>query len=79
MPTPFDQETRIAYAVPATTRQAELQVRNSLSGKLLRTVELNTQQHEVVLRLNGLLPGVYHYQLMVDGVPRAHRRLVLAY
>jgi Metallo-peptidase family M12B Reprolysin-like len=79
VPNPFDQETRIAYRVPGTARQAELQVRDNLSGKLLRTVPLEEGQHEVVLRLSGLLPGVYHYQLVVDGVPRAHRRLVLAY
>ncbi|RTQ48094.1 hypothetical protein EJV47_16780 [Hymenobacter gummosus] len=79
VPNPFDQETRIAYFVPASTRHAELQVRDNLSGKILRTVALDAQQREVVLRLHGLLSGVYHYQLIVDGVPRAHRRLVLAY
>ena len=77
VPNPAHGMAGIAYQVPGGGRKASLLIRRAVDGQLVKEQSLDVQAKQVVLRLDGYLPGTYFYTLLVDGSPLATRRLVV--
>ena len=76
-PNPASDETRVAYQLPGTVRQAVLLVREGLTGREVMRQPVDPAHRELRLDLHALPSGMYLYTIEADGVPtRTHRLLV---
>ncbi|PHN01557.1 T9SS type A sorting domain-containing protein [Flavilitoribacter nigricans] len=76
-PNPAGGQTVIGYSIPATSRSAELQIFD-VTGKLVRQFRLDpAPDGKVEIPGNSLVPGTYSYSLIVDGVLKASRQMVI--
>lgn len=75
-PNPAIETTDIAYAVPGA-RQAELLVREVVRGNVVRRQALAVDGRAATLSVVGLVPGVYTYSVVADGVVIGTRKLVV--
>lgn len=76
-PNPFTTETTIHFQVPASSRQATIQL-HSAQGQLLRTIDVSANTDgRVLVGRKELAGGVYIYSLIVDGALVATKRLVV--
>ena len=76
-PNPFIAETKISYEIASAFSKAEIRVYN-LSGELKYATQLQEKIGEVVLAGDILLPGIYAYNLIVDGVSVDTKTMVVA-
>jgi hypothetical protein len=78
IPNPFDETTRIPYAVPAGVSQAELHIR-SADGRTIAVIPLRERggRGELVLRMRDYATGAYEYALVLDGRTVASRQMLL--
>jgi len=76
-PNPFDNETVIKYYIPIINSKALINVYN-LQGKQLKCFELS-DSGESELIINGAMfePGIYIYNLIVDGRIVDSKRMIL--
>jgi len=67
LPNPFNTSTRIPYTIPTTTQKANILI-NGISGKLIKTIAINSfGEGALELQTAGLSKGQYTYSLEVDG------------
>ena len=80
-PNPFDEDTWISYVVnePLPFTRAELRITDH-EGKLVQTIALRPKMgvNDVLYRHGYGAAGVYGYQLVIDGVVLATKRMVFA-
>ena len=80
-PNPFDEATWITYVVnePLDYQRAQLHVTDS-QGQVIRRLDLRPQLgvNEVLYRHGYGVAGVYGYQLVIDGIVVASKRMIFA-
>ena len=76
-PNPTATETTIGYALPDKCQQAEIVLRDLLTGQARQRVVLDTRAQSATLRVAHLPAGVYSYTLLVEGAAVATRRLLI--
>ncbi len=77
VPNPFDQETRIGYYLPSTTKLAQMLIFD-MNGRELRSVQINEMgEGSVMINGNELEAGMYFYSLVADGQEVETKRMIL--
>lgn len=75
-PNPFGNTTQIAYAMPANTAGASINVYD-LNGRLLQTFALSAPEGWVTINAADFPGGIYIYDLLVHGRQMEVKRMVL--
>ncbi len=76
-PNPFNQQTTISYFLPEGAKQGFVKI-TAMDGTVLKTVAITASgKGELVLSNASFVPGVYNYQLIVDGVPADSKQMVI--
>ncbi|MEY3248183.1 MAG: hypothetical protein RL742_226, partial [Bacteroidota bacterium] len=76
-PNPFSNSTVIRYAIPAGTLGATLSVYD-LTGRMLRSFNLNDGEGAVTINAGDLPDGLYIYDLQVNGRQVLERKMRVA-
>jgi hypothetical protein len=76
-PNPATDETRIAYQLPSSVRQATLLVREGMSGREVLQQAVDPTRRELLLNLRSLPSGTYFYTIVADGIPARTLRLLV--
>lgn len=77
VPNPFDQETRIGYYLPSTTKFAQLLIFD-MNGRELRSLQISEMgEGSVMISGNELEAGMYFYSLLADGQEVETKRMIL--
>ncbi len=77
VPNPFNYKTIIKYSIPAIESYAMINVYD-LSGRQVKNYNLTqTGDGEIMIPASELDPGLFIYNLIVDGIEIASRRMVL--
>jgi len=76
-PNPFSKNTVIQYEVKEVNANAEIQV-FSLSGKLMKVVNIDGQTGQINLEVNDLASGTYSYSLVIDNQIVDTKKMVLS-
>ena len=67
MPNPFNENTKISYAIPQSSKNAAIRV-HGINGQLIKTISIKTFGEGLIeLQTRGLSNGQYTYTLEVDG------------
>ncbi|MBF9220830.1 tail fiber domain-containing protein [Hymenobacter ruricola] len=76
-PNPFQEATRIEYALPAGVTSAVLSIVD-MQGRTVRSIaDLASGRHTVEIKAGSLPAGVYLYTLTVNGKEATSKRMVL--
>lgn len=76
-PNPFNQTTKISYALPQGTTDAFLRIQD-MNGKVLRNVKLGeTATGDIIINAGELTPGIYSYSLLINGNVIDTKKMVL--
>ena len=76
-PNPFDESTFIKYSIPAIKQYAMINIYD-LQGNQVKSIEvLNTGNGEVKIPASELYPGLFIYNLIVDGIEVSSRQMIL--
>jgi len=76
-PNPFNETTRIKYALSPDTKNAVMQI-TDMSGKLLKTIQLDASTNgEVIIEAQELNAGTYIYSLIADGQILSTKKMLL--
>lgn len=76
-PNPFNETTRIKYALSPDTKNAVMQI-TDISGKLLKTIQLDASMNgEVIIEAQELNAGTYIYSLIADGQLLSTKKMLL--
>ncbi len=74
-PNPATEQTFIQYQTKG--QEAQLLFTSLTDGRLVKEMELNPENHEVLIHLQDFQAGVYAYTLYIQGVAQATERLVV--
>ena len=77
-PNPSAQNVSIGYTLPAKTENAVLRVYELGTGRTVAERNLSALDSEVKFNVSGWATGVYAYQLYVNGVPVAVKKMVVS-
>jgi hypothetical protein len=76
-PNPFNQQTTISYFLPEGAKQGFVKI-TAMDGTVLKTIAITaTGKGELIVGTASFVPGVYNYQLIVDGVPADTKQMVI--
>lgn len=76
-PNPFNQQTTISYFLPEGAKQGFVKI-SAMDGTVIKTVAVTASgKGEIILNTTSIAPGVYNYQLVVDGVPTDSKQMVI--
>ncbi len=76
-PNPFNENTTVKYSIPSFESYALINVYN-LQGNQIKSVEIsNTGDGEIVIPVSELYPGLFIYNLIVDGYEVESKRMVI--
>ena len=76
-PNPFNQNTTIAYYLPANVKTANLYIYN-MQGVQIKVIPINDRTNgNIVINGNELSPGMYLYSLIADGREVDTKRMIL--
>ncbi len=76
-PNPVSKYAEVTYTLPASTKNATLNITNML-GETLLQYELNSASTTIEINVEGLLPGAYIYTLVVNNINIASNQLIIA-
>lgn len=77
-PNPFNQQTVIAYELPANVKQGQLQIAGS-DGIVVKTIAItNPGKGEIIISAGSLAPGIYTYSLLIDGSRVESQKMVIS-
>lgn len=77
IPNPFNEKTRIKYSIPSIEHKAVINIYD-LQGSQVKSYEIaNAGEGELMVPASELNPGLYIYNLIVDGVEVSSKRMVL--
>ncbi len=77
-PNPSAQNVSIGYTLPAKTENAILRVYELGTGRTVAERNLPALDSEIKFNVSGWATGVYAYQLYVNGVPVAVKKMVVS-
>lgn len=75
VPNPFAEQTSISYFIPENTESAQM-LFTDLSGKEIKTVDLETGNGVMTVFASNLSSGQYQYTLFVDGKVYGTKKMV---
>ena len=76
-PNPFSQKTTLTFQLPISARQCLIQI-HTLRGELVRSIDVSgNREGRYQLSQDNLTAGIYIYSLVVDGEPKASKRLIV--
>ena len=76
-PNPFAQKTTLMFQVPPQARQSLIQI-HTLQGSLVRSIDVSdNREGRYQFSRDDLPSGVYVYSLVVDGVRKDSKRLIV--
>ena len=76
-PNPFNEKTCIKYSIPIIISKALVNIYD-LQGSQVKSYEIsNAGDGELLVPASELKPGLYIYNLIVDGVEVSSKRMVL--
>ncbi len=67
IPNPANTLVTIKYKIAQPSSKGTIVITNG-SGVVIKTIELQVNESEIVLNVQSLKPGIYSYSLIVDGV-----------
>ncbi len=77
-PNPFNENTLVDYFIPATVKQAHIQV-TTFDGKVIGKVDITKMgKGQVTIQSKSYPAGTYFYSLVLDGQVMETKRMVLA-
>lgn len=77
VPNPFNEETIIKYSIPAINSYAMINLYD-LSGSQIRSYSVsNTGEGEILIPASDLEPGIFIYNLIIDGEEVDSKKLML--
>jgi len=77
VPNPFNENTIVKYSIPIIESQAMVNIYD-LQGSQVKSYEIsNAGDGELLVPASELKPGLYIYNLIVDGVEVSSKRMVL--
>ncbi|HYV95367.1 MAG TPA: tail fiber domain-containing protein, partial [Chitinophagales bacterium] len=77
VPNPFDNTTLIPFRLPKNCKDASLQIRETITGSILRVIPLICGETQISIDAGQLASGSYTYSLYVDGNLIDTRQMVL--
>jgi hypothetical protein len=75
VPNPFAEQTTISYFIPETARAAKI-IFFDLSGKTLKSVDVEKGSGLITVFAPSLSSGTYSYSLIVDGQTVETKKMV---
>lgn len=75
-PNPTNGETVIAYKLPETTNEGTIGIFD-ISGRKIKTLDLNKNKGSVVIQKGELIPGMYFYSLITDGKTLDTKKMII--
>jgi hypothetical protein len=77
IPNPFNQTTSIEFYMPSTVQKAVFYVYD-LQGKQIKSMTLAERGNGIVIiQGSELLPGIYYYSLIADGMEIGTEKMIL--
>lgn len=77
VPNPFDQNTSIDFYLPSTILKAAFYIYD-LQGKQIKSISITDRgQGNIVIKDSELLPGIYYYSLIADGMQIGIEKMIL--
>ncbi|MFH1320611.1 MAG: S8 family peptidase [Bacteroidota bacterium] len=77
-PNPFSNSTVIEYYLPEESQNAEINVFDIISGSKLKSYELNQNGNsKIIIETSDLSPGLYIYELYVNGSPVSIKNFII--
>ena len=78
IPNPFSDNTSIHYNKPANAKNASVVI-HDMSGKLIKQITLSEASSGIInIYASSLSTGIYTYSLIIDGVTRATKKMLVA-
>ncbi len=77
IPNPFNENTSIKYSIHLITSYAMINIYDLQGGQVLSYKISNSGDGEIQIPASALNPGLYIYNLIVDGVEVGSKRMVL--
>lgn len=78
IPNPADHSTIIPFSIPQGCNNASINIIETATGRVLRSVAINCNQTQLKLDAGQLPAGTYSYALYVDGKIIASKQMVIA-
>lgn len=75
-PNPFNEQTVINFSVPSNSNNATIVI-YSMTGQLIKSVDVTKGQGSLILNANELSAGTYSYSLVVDNKIVSTKKMVL--
>ena len=77
IPNPFDQNTSIEFCLPSTIQKAVFYVYD-FQGKQIKSMTIAERgQGNIIIEGSELMPGIYYYSLIVDGMQIGIEKMIL--
>jgi trimeric autotransporter adhesin len=76
LPNPFDNSTIIPFRIPKECHSATIIITEA-TGKINRAIPVSCRETQLALEAGVLVPGIYSYSLLVDGVTVDTKQMVL--
>ena len=70
------RQTNIEYRLPEACERAELQIW-SVTGQVVKSISLEKEGNLLQVSSDNLPAGIYSCQLIVDGKPISHEKMVI--